>query len=284
MKNKKPVKISFYERNRTVSKEWHPTKNESLTPKEVSYGSTKKVWWLCKKGHEWQDSLLHRSHGRGCPFCSRRKVSKEFSLSTISPTVARQWHPTKNIPLTPTTVMAGSAKRVWWICRKGHEWQSRISHRSNGAGCPYCSGRRTTKERSLGFINRKLARQWHPNKNMPLTPADVSFSSHKKVWWLCKKGHEWEAKISNRSNGRGCPYCTGKKATKENCLETVQPRLAREWHPKLNAPLKPVDVTFRSTRKVWWRCKKGHEWQEEIRYRVRGRACPVCVVKAKVGV
>ena len=26
-------------------KEWHPTKNGDLTPKDVTYGSNKKVWW-----------------------------------------------------------------------------------------------------------------------------------------------------------------------------------------------------------------------------------------------
>lgn len=261
--------------------EWHPDRNAPLTPEDVTPGSPRNVWWHCSAGHEWQDSVLHRSHGRGCPFCSRRKVSREYSLLTISPAVARQWHPAKNAPLTPETVMAGSARKVWWICRKGHEWQARISHRSNGAGCPYCSGHRATKERCLAVVNRQLASQWHSTKNRPLTPKDVTPSSHRKVWWCCKKGHEWEAKISNRSLSKSCPYCSGRKATKENCLETLRPNLAKEWHPNMNGPLTPQNVTWRSTRTVWWRCRKGHEWQEEIGYRAKGRACPVCVLKAK---
>ena len=36
-----------------VAKEWHPTKNGSLTPCEVSASSKKKAWWICSKGHEW---------------------------------------------------------------------------------------------------------------------------------------------------------------------------------------------------------------------------------------
>lgn len=32
--------------------------------------------------------------------------------------------------------------------------------------------------------------------------------SRKKCWWKCfKKQHEWEAVVSNRSSGTGCPYC-----------------------------------------------------------------------------
>ena len=69
---------------------------------------------------------------------------------------------------------------------------------------------------SLIAINPKLARQWHPTKNGSLTPNDVMPYSHRKVWWLCEKGHEWEAKIDNRSNGKGCPYCSNKAVNNEN--------------------------------------------------------------------
>ena len=35
-------------------KQWHPTKNGELTPKQLTYGSNKKVWWRCHKGHSWE--------------------------------------------------------------------------------------------------------------------------------------------------------------------------------------------------------------------------------------
>ena len=28
-----------------------------------------------------------------------------------------------------------------------------------------------------------------------------------KVWWRCSRGHEWQATISNRNYGTGCPAC-----------------------------------------------------------------------------
>ncbi|MBI5634356.1 MAG: zinc-ribbon domain-containing protein [Nitrospirae bacterium] len=203
-------------------------------------------------------------------------------LAETNRMLVKQWHPTKNALLTPATVMAGSARRVWWKCGKGHEWLARISHRNYGAGCPYCSGRCVTKERSLAVVHRQLTRQWHPDKNLPLLPKEVASASHKKVWWRCKKGHEWQARISNRAMGKGCPYCAGKKATKENSLATVSPLLAKEWHPTKNALLTPDDVIFKSARLVWWKCRKGHEWQETVAYRsLRGRGCPVCIIKAR---
>jgi len=111
---------------------------------------------------------------------------------------------------------------------------------------------RLSQEYNLQVINPSLAKQWHPIKNGSLTQKDVFPKSGKKVWWICDKGHEWESAISNRSNGSGCPYCSGREVCKDNCLETVNPALARQWHPVKNGSLTPKDVTPMSGKKVWW--------------------------------
>lgn len=53
-----------------ISSEWHPTLNGDLTPRDVSFGMSRKVWWICKFNHEWKDSIAHRTDGRGCTKCS----------------------------------------------------------------------------------------------------------------------------------------------------------------------------------------------------------------------
>ena len=140
--NKKyPTKISLLIKNPTLAKEWHPTKNGSLTPRDVTQGSDKKAWWICGKGHEWKASINNRNNGLGCPYCSGKAACEDNCLQTINPELAKEWHPTKNGNLTPRDVTQGSGKRAWWICGKGHEWKVAIAHRNNGTGCPYCSGR-----------------------------------------------------------------------------------------------------------------------------------------------
>ena len=155
-----------------------------------------------------------------------------------------------NGSLTPEDVTLGSGKKVWWRCRKGHEWRAVIGTRVNGVGCAYCSGRRAHKENCLATLNPKLAKEWHPTKNDSLTPENITLGSEKKVWWLCKKGHEWQATVVNRNKGRGCPYCGGKKVNKDNCLATLRPKLASEWHPIKNGVLTPANVTLGSNKKV----------------------------------
>lgn len=262
--------------NSKLAKEWHPTKNGSLTPRNVSVFSNKKAWWVCSKGHEWKATINSRSSGTGCPYCSGNLVCKEDCLKTKNKKLAKEWHPTRNGTLTPQDVLPGSGRKVWWICGKGHEWQSVISSRNSGVGCPYCLGRTVSDENCLQTVNPQLAKGWHPAKNIPLTARDVTPGSNKKVWWLCNKGHEWEATVNHRTSNRGCPFCIGKRASKENNLSVVNPRLAKEWHPINNIPLTPRDVTPGSSKKVWWLCSKGHEWQAVINSRHSGVGCAFC--------
>ncbi|MDB3883712.1 zinc-ribbon domain-containing protein, partial [Candidatus Marinimicrobia bacterium] len=49
------------------------------------------------------------------------KLSKEYNLAVLYPNIAKEWHSTKNGGLTPFDVTPGSGKKVWWICKKGHE-------------------------------------------------------------------------------------------------------------------------------------------------------------------
>ncbi len=63
-------------------------------------------------------------------------------LTTRSPDIAAQWHPTRNGDLRPDQMSAGTNAKVWWRCEEGHEWETRVSNRTSGGdGCPVCSGR-----------------------------------------------------------------------------------------------------------------------------------------------
>ena len=270
--------------NPELAEQWHPTMNGDLTPYDVSPKSNKKVWWKCDKGedHEWESKIGNRANGRNCPVCEGKKVVLSNCLATINPELAREWHPTMNGDLTPYDVTDGSNKKVWWKCGKGedHEWLKNVVNRSNGIGCPICSGHKVVRSNCLATINPELAREWHPTKNGKLTPFEITYKSGKKVWWKCDKGedHEWLKNVATRSNGKGCPICSNHKVVRSNCLATINPELAGEWHPTMNGGLIPYDVTDGSHKKVWWKCDKGddHEWISSIKDRKNGSGCPIC--------
>lgn len=127
-----------------VAAQWHPTKNGSLTPRDVVAGSSRRVWWKCDKGpdHEWQTTPNNRvGGGRKCPFCANKLPSVTNSLATLQPCLAAEWHATLNANLTPADVVAGSKRRVWWQCdvERDHYWQATVDQRTRaGTGCPQC--------------------------------------------------------------------------------------------------------------------------------------------------
>lgn len=205
---------------------------------------------------------------------------------TRFPKLVRQLHPTKNGKLSPRDVAPGSDKLVWWKCSKArdHEWQSspRARTRNGSKGlCPFCTGRRVCRSNSLASCFPKIAKTWHPAKNQELGPGDVTARSAKRVWWRCKenKAHEWETQVSHRTGGgTGCPYCTGFKVSADNCLATVNRKLAADWHPTKNAKLTARDVTAGSGKAAWWRCglNPRHVWRAVVADRGRGDRCPKC--------
>ncbi len=257
--------------------EWDYERNK-CNPCDFSKGSKQKVYWVCSKGHKWKTHIYVRTSGHGCPYCSGKRLCKENSLGTKSPSLLNEWHPIKNLPLTPFNVPCHTSKKVWWQCCNGHEWEASINNRYNReTKCPCCSGKKLCKESSLGVKSPDLLKEWHPTKNLPLTPFEVPCQTSKKVWWICHNGHEWEASINNRFNGTGCPCCVHRKVSTDNCLALNIPDLVSEWHSTKNYPLTPHECTIISKKKVWWQCSCGYEWETTIRNRVNGVAsCKIC--------
>jgi len=279
MAKKKGTPSSLASQFRALSREWHPTKNGDLTPRDIARASGKKVWWQCRNGHEWEAAVYSRTlGGNGCPYCSGKRAGKDNSLRKLYPKLAREWHREKNGDLTPNGVTRGSKRRVWWQCKRGHEWQAPVHERTNGKGCPYCAHRRLADDNNLAALRPDIAAEWHPTKNRPLKPETVFPAAAHRVWWRCEHGHQWQATINSRSHlGTGCPYCSGRRITKERSLATRHRAITRQWHKEKNGELSPYDVSAISKRVVWWRCPDGHEYEMAVRDRT-GKAvgCPIC--------
>ena len=52
--------------------EWYQPFNGDLTPRDVTLGSNKKVWWCCSENHVWEARVYSRTRnkGSGCPVCA----------------------------------------------------------------------------------------------------------------------------------------------------------------------------------------------------------------------
>jgi len=177
--------------------------------------------------------ILGCQFGSGHPLvCAGKKVLFGFNdLRTKNPLIAAEWHPSKNSPLSPETIMASSNKNVWWMCSRGHEWQTTPNARRAGRGCPICANKSVTSgQNDLATTNPELAQEFDAEKNGNLTASALVAGSNKKIWWRCKQGHSWQNTVNNRTRGQGCPYCSGRKVVEgKTDLATLNPALAAEW-------------------------------------------------------
>ena len=202
----------------------------------------------------------------------------EKSLLEVRPDLAEEWSE-KNYPLKPEDVSYGTHTKVWWYGKCGHEWQTTVHSRTsvNQSGCPYCSGNRVLPGfNDLATKFPEIAEEWS-DRNLPKTPDKVLAFANQKVWWKGKCGHEWFARIADRTRGHGCPYCTSHKLLEGyNDFGSQYPDLAAEWSVK-NLPLTPDMIPVNKPGQFWWKCHTcGIEFKAWISSRIQNPKCPYC--------
>ena len=244
------------------------TQAHEWDPSTVTRGSHKVVDWRCELGHVWSATPNQRTNtGSGCPVCANQQVRAGYNdLATTHPEIAQQadgWD--------PSAILAGTNRKLAWICSHGHSWDASVNQRTNqGTGCPVCAGKKVL----IGFNDLathfpELARQAVGWDAATYTPG-----SHAKVNWRCDLGHEWIMPIGARTGqSQGCPVCSGNRVLAGfNDLATRFPDIVHQavgWDPST--------YTWGSNAKVRWRCDLGHEWIMPIGARTgQSQGCPVC--------
>ncbi len=250
-------------------------------PKTIGRGSALKLKWKCPQQHIYistpnsrtrvrKVTLKRKSGGTNCPYCVNQKVLAGFNdFASTHPELAKEasgWD--------PKTIVAGTNKKLGWVCKKNHFWTASVVSRSKlKLGCPVCSN----KQVLVGFndlktLFPKIAQEaygWDPTKYVP--------KSGTKKQWKCTKNHKWTAAIYSRTTrGWGCPYCSNQRLLVGfNDLATTHSEIARQasgWDPKT--------VTSGDMKKLKWRCEKGHEFYSTVRDRAaRNTKCVYCVGK-----
>ncbi len=230
--------------------------------------ATDLVSWRCTSGHIYEAQIVERRRGKGCPFCSGRRVLKGLNdLVTTHPDLAKEafgWEPEE--------YSSGSATKQEWKCEKGHIFESFIYSRAlRGDKCSYCSGRKVLPGfNDLATTHPELSKEadgWDPTL--------VIAGSNKKFDWICHKGHRWNATLNNRSgkNAAGCAVCTNKLVVPGvNDLLTTHPEVAKQadgWDP---ATVLAGSGTLRN-----WKCSLGHRWSNSPHQHLKSRTgCPIC--------
>lgn len=177
-----------------AAKKWDYSKNYPLTPDQVSKGTPQIFWFICDKKKHSYDSPVQQvvKKNHNCPFCMSKRIDKSNSLATLFPEIAAEWHPTKNKNLLPTQVAPNYAKKIWWLCPEGDEYDGTCNKRVNSkSGCPYCSGLLPRKGESIKdkypeFCNKikRIITKGKISKKTKL--VNIGDGAHIKVAVKCK--------------------------------------------------------------------------------------------------
>lgn len=274
---------------------------------QVAFGSNKKFRWKCSRGHEWFATVINRTvHKSSCPYCSGKRVSNENNLKIwclnnglLGEQLMDEWTGIceDGTHYRIDEVSRGSIKKLKWKCNKGHEWYADVLNRtSHKTDCPYCGGKRATKENNLmiwcsiyGEFGKQLIKEWtgECKDGKQYGIDEVTRGSRKIFKWICSKGHEWLAAVKDRtSQKQGCPYCAGQRVTEENSLKNwclsngaFGEQLMSEWTGECDDRnhYETNEVARASNKKFKWVCSNGHEWFAIISDRTGyGHGCPYC--------
>lgn len=267
--------------HKKLFEELHPTKNalSATEIQQLTSGSSTRVWWVGVCGHEWQAAIRNRTVKEyGCPYCSNQSLLQGFNdLASVNPILSEEWHPVKNGDLEPSNVLATATRTAWWFGICGHEWESKIRRRNEGAGCPVCLHR--LLQPGINDFQTEFplfAEEWDESND--IKPNEITQGCKEAISWKCRQGHNWKLSPNQRAQSNSqCPYCSGLKVLPGyNDLTQTHPLLILEWDYSNTS--KPTQFLAGSHYKAYWSCKNcSHRWRAAIVARTREQTkCPAC--------
>ncbi len=170
-----------------------------------------------------------------------------------------------------------------------------MSHRTQGTGCPFCSGRAVCQHDTLARKAPEVALLWDAMKNNPLSPDQLTVSSGMRAHWKCSAClHKWQAPVFSKARDKsGCPKCarsnSGRKANstrqKHPTFAAADHELLEQWdHDRNSEDDNFPDNTSLQSPKLWWCCQectkgKVHSWQAFPNNQTakKSKGCPCCV-------
>lgn len=275
----------LYTVNPRLAEEWNYEKNKTLktkrgddisTPDKVVHSSNYKVWWKCRFGHEWQDTINHRDRNRNCPYCTGSQTSMPeqgiaFYLAQICNIEQRIKIDGKEIDVYLPEYMIGI------------EYDGKYYHKNKEKD----DRKKTVFFESLGI---KIIRIIESNDNR-CSDNYIYFKED-----AMGANYEWALQtmanllyLYTNNNSFGSLDISIKRdntlirerfdyTEKDRSLQKLYPDIASEWNSERNGNLKPDMFAGSSNQVVWWRCSLGHEWKSTINNRTGAHqnGCPYC--------
>lgn len=277
---------SLFEVYPEISKEWHPTKNGNLKPKNVSYGSNKKVFWKCKFGHVWDTSITNRTGKAktGCPYCTKRVSQGEVRIYSELLNFFNKIELHARIENLEVDILI--KKLGLAIELDGYPWHKGRENRDISKNINLEKlGLKVFRLRDREL--KKIKCNYSTFKANNVCIGDVKnilifiLKNYKLSKNFLKKINRYinyqENFLSQKLYEKILKTFPG--SIKGKSLADTNPELIEEWDFNKNFPLTPNDFTKGSHRSVHWICKrnKDHKWPAIIKDRAGSKSqCPTC--------
>lgn len=143
--------------------------NNEYSAYEIGINSLDSVEWICKNGHIFNSSVHTQNYieypadNVRCPYCSGLKRQTGINdFATFNKHIMDEWFKEKNdeIGLDPSKLPIYGNIKAYWKCRNNanHIWETTLTSRSEGSGCPFCFRARqtSTQEVAIKILLNKL--------------------------------------------------------------------------------------------------------------------------------
>ena len=257
--------------------EWNTERNGNLSPKDITYGSGKRVWWKCNRGHEWYVSIGNRVYGTNCPVCSRTQTS--------FPEQAIAYYLSKSFSILQRYRIKGFEIDVYL-----EDYNIGIEY----DGLFYHTGKKSQREKNKNtFYAEKGLKLVHVKESKSKSGIEDNI-----LYYVLGKANYLDNSFNKMlvSLVEFLERLTGVKTDKDidiirdelsireqyasiiksTSVAAIFPEIVPEWDIEKNNGMTPDNFSANAHTKVWWKCKNGHSWQAEIASRNRGVGCPYC--------
>ncbi len=258
-------------------REWNTERNIGVTPSETPFGSGKKVWWKCSRGHEWHVSPSNRIQGTGCPVCSRTQTS--FPEQAIAYYLSKSFR-----------ILQRYREKNYEIDVLLEDYNIGIEYDGIFYHSNTISKRELAKdaffaERGFTIVHIKESRTKCEieDNTIYFVPVKANYLDDSFNNVLYSLAHFLEIRTGIQTY-KDINIIRDELAIREQYASTIKkssvavvfPELVPEWDVEKNNGMTPDNFSANAHTKVWWKCKNGHNWQAAISSRNKKLGCPYC--------
>lgn len=287
---------SLYKLRPDLADEWDYDNNDIITPHDITPGSNKEAYWICKNGHRWKTIIANRGlRNSGCPECA--KGTQTSRMERLLYTVIKE-----------TFINVNSRVKLDGFEYDIHipniniaiEYNGRYYHNNKYSSYDVEDRdfSKRIKAKELGITLIIIEEEY--SKNMPylkdVEQHIIAFGAdnmYNREYYIIENIidimnlmlQEQGINIIKFDQSIYNKFVEQPRDIVENSLGDQYPELLDDWDKLKNGVLTPFMIKPKSNKLVWWKCNIcNYSWKTSPAHRTLKHAgCPACLTRSGSG-